>query len=331
MRVLVTGGTGFLGKAIVGRLAARGDAVRVLARGHRATDLPAGVELHRGDVADLSSVGNAAAGCALVVHTAALAGIAGPREDYLRTNLEGTRNVLEACRRHGVPRLVHTSTPSVVFDGTDMEGVDESVPLASRFEAHYPATKAAAEREVLAANGADLATVALRPHLVWGPGDHHLVPRVLARARAGTLRLVGDGRNRVDATYIDNAADAHLLAADRLAPGAPCAGRAYFISNGEPLALGDLLDRILAADGLPPVTRSVSPAVALAAGWLLETAHALLGLSGEPRMTRFLARELATAHWFDISAARRDLGYEPLVSMDEGFARLQAWLREGAA
>ncbi len=331
MRVLVTGGTGFLGRAVVERLVARGDEVRVLARGHRATDLPAGVELHRGDVANLAAVANAAAGCGLVFHTAALAGIAGPREEYVRANVDGTRNVVEACRRRGVPRLVHTSTPSVVFDGSDMEGVDESVPLATRFEAHYPATKAAAERLVLEADGPELATVALRPHLVWGPGDHHLVPRLLARARAGTLALVGDGSKRVDATYIDNAADAHLAAAERLAPGAPCAGRAYFISDGTPLPMRELLGRILAAAGLPPVGRTVSPAAALAAGRVLETIHSLLGRPGEPRMTRFLARELSTAHWFDIGAARRDLGYEPRVGMDEGMARLAAWIRGGGA
>ena len=303
----------------------------MLARGHRATDLPAGVELHRGDVANLAAVANAAAGCGLVFHTAALAGIAGPREEYVRANVDGTRNVVEACRRRGVPRLVHTSTPRVVFDGSDMEGVDESVPLATRFEAHYPATKAAAERLVLEADGPELATVALRPHLVWGPGDHHLVPRLLARARAGTLALVGDGSKRVDATYIDNAADAHLAAAERLAPGAPCAGRAYFISDGTPLPMRELLGRILAAAGLPPVGRTVSPAAALAAGRVLETIHSLLGRPGEPRMTRFLARELSTAHWFDIGAARRDLGYEPRVGMDEGMARLAAWIRGGGA
>jgi 2-alkyl-3-oxoalkanoate reductase len=331
MRVLVTGGTGFLGRAVVARLAARGDQVRVLARGHRGTDLPAGVELHRGDVANLSAVGNAAAGCGLVVHTAALAGISGPREEYVRVNVEGTRNVVEACRRHRVPRLVHTSTPSVVFDGTDMEGVDESVPLATRFEAHYPATKAAAERVVLEANGEGLATVALRPHLVWGPGDHHLVPRLLARARAGRLALVGDGSKKVDATYIDNAADAHIAAAERVAPGAPCAGKAYFISDGAPLPLRVLLDRILAAADLPPVSRSVPPAAAVAAGWVLETLHSLLGRPGEPRMTRFLARELSTAHWFDTAAARRDLGWEPRVGMEEGMARLSAWIRGGGA
>jgi nucleoside-diphosphate-sugar epimerase len=330
-RVLVTGGTGFIGRALVERLIERGDRVVVLARGASGTDLPAGAELHRGDVADMSSVGSAARGCGLVFHVAAKAGIAGPAAAYRRSNVEGTRNVLEACRRHAVPRLVLTSTPAVVFDGRDMEGTDESAPYPARYEAAYPATKAEAERMVLAASGPALATVALRPHLVFGPGDRHLVPRILDRARAGTLALVGDGSNRVDATYVDNAVDAHLAAADRLAPGAPCAGRAYFVSNGEPLPIRDLLARILAAAGLPPPARSVSPRAAWWAGLALEKAHAWLGVRGEPRMTRFLARELSTAHWFDLSAAKRDLGWEPRVRIDEGMERLARWLRGGGA
>ena len=331
MKVLVTGGTGFIGRRLVERLVERGDNVHVLARGESGTDLPAGAELHRGDVADMSSVGSAARVCEVVFHVAAKAGISGPYEAYRRANVEGTRNVLDACRRHGNPRLVFTSTPSVVFDGTSMEGADESAPYPDHFEASYPETKAEAERLVLAANGPELATVALRPHLVWGPGDRHLVPRILARARAGKLALVGDGSNRVDSTFVDNAVDAHLLAAEKAAPGSPAAGRAYFISNGEPLAMRDLLARILAAAGLPPVTRRVSPAFAVAAGIVLEKAHAWLGLDGEPRMTRFVARELSTAHWFDLTAAKRDLGYEPRVSIDEGMRRLAEWLRAGGA
>ncbi len=279
----------------------------------------------------MSSVGSAARGCAVVFHCAAKAGISGPFAEYRRTNVEGTRNVLDACRRHSIPRLVHTSTPSVVFDGRDMEGVDESAPYPGRYEAAYPETKAEGERLVLAANGPDLATTALRPHLVWGPGDRHLVPRILAKARAGKLALVGDGSNRVDSTFVDNAVDAHLAAAERLAPGAPCAGRAYFVSNGEPLPMRDLLGRILAAAGLPPVTRTVSPGKALLAGFVLEKAHAWLGLRGEPAMTRFVARELSTTHWFDLTAARRDLGWEPKVSIDEGMVRLGAWLKAGGA
>ena len=328
MKVLVTGGTGFLGRALVERLVARGDSVLVLARRVPGERVPDGAELHQGDVSVPGTIAALARGCGVVFHCAAKAGISGSLEEYRVANVEGTRNAIEGCRRHGVPRLVHTSTPSVVFDGKDMEGADESVPYPAAHESAYAETKAEAERLVLAANSPDLATIALRPHLIWGPGDRHLVPRILERARAGTLALVGDGSNRVDHTFIDNAVDAHLLAERRVAYGAPCAGKAFFISNGEPIALKALLDRILAAAGLPPVEKRVSPGTAVALGFLFEKAHAWLGRSGEPRMTRWLARELSTAHWFDLKAARRDLGYEPRVGIAEGMERLATALRD---
>jgi nucleoside-diphosphate-sugar epimerase len=182
-----------------------------------------------------------------------------------------------------------------------------------------------AERTVLAANDSELATVVLRPHLIWGPEDNHLVPEIVARQRAGVLRLVGTGANRVDSVYIDNAADAHILACDRLEPGSACAGRAYFISNGEPVPVAELINGFLAAAGLDPVQRSVPFWFAYIVGGFMEAGYALLRLQGEPRMTRFVARHLFTAHWYDISAARRDLGYEPTVSLHEGFKRLRAW------
>ena len=236
MNALVTGGGGFLGGAIVRRLRARGDEVRSLSRGrYPALRRPRRQQI-QGDVADAGAVDAAVAGCDVVFHVAAKAGVWGRYAEYHRANVVGTENVLAACRRHGVRRLVYTSSPSVVFDGRDMEGVDESVPYPAHYEAHYPQTKAEAERLVLAANGPDLATVALRPHLIWGPGDNHLVPRILARGRAGRLRRIGRANKLIDSIYIDNAADAHLLAADRLAPGSPVAGKAYFISNGEPIA-----------------------------------------------------------------------------------------------
>jgi nucleoside-diphosphate-sugar epimerase len=327
VRALVTGGGGFLGGAIVRRLVARDDEVRSLTRG-RYPDLDAlGVRTVRGDLADQAVVSDAVAGVDVVFHVAARAGISGRRTDYVATNVVGTRNVVAACRAHGVTRLVHTSTPSVVHAGRDVAGVDESAPYATRFDAPYPATKAQAERVVLAANDASLATVALRPHLIWGPGDTQLVPRIVERARRGRLRLVGDGRALVDSTYIDNAVDAHLLAAAALTPGAPCAGRPYFISQGEPLPLRDLVSRILAAAGLPPVTVSVPFPVAYAGGAAVELAWWAARRQGDPPMTRFLARQLATAHWFDISAARRDLGYQPAVSIDEGMLALARELR----
>lgn len=328
-RALVTGAGGFLGGAVARRLLDRGWAVRSLARGSYPRLEAAGVECHRGDLGDADVVDLAVRGCDVVFHVAAKAGAWGPEREYHAANVLGTRHVLDACRRHGVRRLVHTSSPSVVHAGSDIRGGDESMPYAEVYDAPYPRTKATAEREVLAANGADLATVALRPHLIWGPGDTQLVPRIVARARAGRLRLVGDGSNLVDSVYVDNAAEAHLLSADRLSPGAACAGRAYFITNGEPLPVRDLVNGIVTAAGLPAVRRSIPAGVAVAVGAVLEMVHRVVRPEVEPMMTRFLARHLSTDHWFDISAARRDLGYEPTVSLEEGFRRLRAWFESG--
>lgn len=325
MRALVTGGGGFLGGAIVRQLLARGDSVRSIARGDYPELRDLGVETLRGDLADPGAASLAVEGVDVVFHVAARAGLWGPRAEFVRANVEATRRVVDACRLHGVGKLVFTSSPSVVHGGGDVEGGDESLPYPDHYDAAYPETKAEAERIVLASNGPDLATVALRPHLIWGPGDNHLIPRIVARARAGQLRRIGRRPNLVDSIYVDNAAEAHLLAADRLAPGSAPAGRAYFLSQGDPRPLWDLINGILGAAGLPPVTRSIPPGLAFAAGGMMELVHAALRLPGEPRMTRFLARQLSTAHWFRIDAARRDLGYEPKVSIEEGLRRLAGW------
>ena len=328
VKVLVTGGGGFLGLAIVEQLLARGDQVRSLTRGACTGLAELGVEVLCGDLTDAQAVGRACAGCEVVFHVAAKAGIWGRYAAYYEPNVRGTENVLAACREHGVQQLVYTSSPSVVFDGRPMEGVDESAPYPQKPQSHYSATKALAEQAVLAANGETLRTLALRPHLIWGPRDNHIVPRIVSQARAGTLRRVGDGTNKVDTTYIDNAASAHVLAADALETNPCVAGRPFFISQGEPMALWEIINGILAAAGLPPVTRSVPQTVAWSAGAILEGAYQLLRLEGEPRMTRFVARELATAHWFDITAARQELGYEPAISTKEGLQRLGAWFQE---
>lgn len=328
MKALVTGGGGFLGGAIVRQLVGRGAIVRSYSRGNYPELAHLGVEQVRGDLTDLTAITRAADGCDIVFHVAAKAGIWGSFQEYYRANVTGSENVVAACRANGIGRLVYTSSPSVVFDGRDVEGGDETLPYPPHFEAPYPHTKALAEQLVLAANGPALATASLRPHLIWGPGDNHLVPRIVAKARAGKLRRIGNRPCLVDTVYIDNAAAAHLLAADRLEPGTAVAGKAYFISNGEPLPLWEMVNRILAAAGLPPVIRSVPPGVAYAAGaaceWLWRTLH----LGGEPPMTRFVARELATAHWFDIGAAKRDFGYVPKITITEGLARLKESLAE---
>jgi len=327
VKILVTGGGGFLGSAIARKLVARGDAVRVLARGEYPALTELGVETMRGDISNYRAVEAAVNGCGAVIHTAAKAGVWGPYLDYYDTNFIGTQNVLNACRRQEIPKLVYTSTPSVAFAGRDQNGTDESEPYPKKFLAHYPKTKAMAEQLVLAANGPNVSTVALRPHLLWGPNDTQLVPRIIERARAGKLRIVGNGEQKVDATYIENAADAHLLALDRIGPEAACAGKAYYISNGEPMPIGEIINRILDAAELPPAKHHVSPGLAYTAGRLMEWGYRLLRLEDEPPMTRFVARQLATAHWYDISAARAELGYEPRVTMEEGFQRLRDSLR----
>jgi nucleoside-diphosphate-sugar epimerase len=327
VKALVTGAGGFLGREIVESLLAKGFSVRSFSRGDYPELRALGVELARGDLADSRAVLEACSGCDLVFHVAAKADLWGKYEDFHRTNVIGAANVVSACRKLGISRLVYTSSPSVIFDGRDMEGVDESVPYPRRHKAYYPATKATAERLVLQANSRELATVALRPHLIWGPRDTHLTPGILERGRRGKIRRLGKRSKLVDFTYVTNAAEAHTLAADRLAPGSPVAGRAYFITNGEPVALWDFINRLLAAGGVAPARQTVSPHLAYAAGALSELVWRSLRLSTEPPMTRFLAEELTTAHWFSIDAARRDLGYQPRVSLEEGLERLRAWLR----
>lgn len=331
MRALVTGGAGFLGSGICRALRARGDDVVALQRSPAPALKRLGVDVRCGDLGDEQAVLDAAAHCDIIFHVAAKAGHWGAYADYFRANVSGTRHVLAACQKHAITRLVHTSTPSVVHRGGDLEGVDERMPYARRFLAHYPATKAIAEREVLAANGPALATVALRPHLIWGPGDNHLLPRIVERARVGRLRFIGKRGKRIDTTYIDNAVAAHLLAADALQPGAALAGQAYFISNGEPLATEDMINRLLDCAGLPPVHARVPFALAYAVGGLLELVYGTLRLKGEPIMTRFVADHLSTAHWYDISAAQRDFGYQPQVSMEQGFAELRKALWHAGA
>lgn len=331
MSTLVTGGTGFLGRRLVERLLAEGRTVTVLARRADPGLAARGVRFVCASLDDTAAVAAACAGMETVFHTAAKVGVWGRYADFHRTNVLGTRALLEGCRAHGTRLFVHTSTPSVVYNGRDLADADESLPLTTSCPSPYPLTKAIAEREVLAANSPSLRTVALRPHLIWGIGDPHLVPRVLGRARAGRLRIVGSGENRVDLVHVDNAVDAHLLAeaALRRSPGSGSApaGRAYFITNGEPVRLWDWINQLLTGVGEPPVTRRVPLGVATAAGALCETAWRIFPFQGEPPMTRFIAAELAHDHWFNLAAARRDLGYQPKISMAAGTAALIAALQ----
>ena len=322
---LVTGGTGFLGRRLVDRLLAQGRPVTVLGR-TPAQDLEArGVRFVRASLDDEAAVRAACRGMGTVFHVAAKVGVWGRYDDFFRANVLGTRAIITGCREHGVARLVYTSTPSVVYNGRDLAGADESLPLTTDCPSPYPLTKAIAEREVLAANSVALCTVALRPHLIWGAGDPHLVPRVLARARAGRLRIIGSGANRVDMVHVENAVDAHLAVENALSGAA--SGRAYFITNGEPVVLWDWINGLLKALGEPPVTKRISLGAAAAVGAVCEATWRVLPLKGEPPMTRFVAAELAKDHWFSIEAARRDLGYMPRVSMAEGTADLVVALK----
>jgi len=323
--VLVTGGGGFLGGAIVGMMLEKGARVRSFSRRFYPRLDALGVEQVLGDIRDRNAVSTACEGIDVVFHAAAKAGGWGNLKDYFDINVTGTENIIAACRHHRVSRLIYTSSPSVVFDRKDKIGIDESAPYASTFQTHYPATKARAEQAIRKAGQEGLPTISLRPHLIWGPGDNHLVPRILKRAKR--LRRIGDGSNLVDTTYIDNAAFAHVLAARELKENHTLSGKVYFISQGEPVPLWEMVDDILRAAGKNPVKGRVSPTAAWMAGALLEGIYKLFKLPDEPFMTRFGATELSTSHWFDISAARRDLGYEPRISTEEGLKRLARWLK----
>jgi nucleoside-diphosphate-sugar epimerase len=330
MHALVTGGGGFLGRAIVEQLLARGDRVRNFSRSAYPELAALGVEVIHGDITDRNAIARACNGVDCVFHVAALSGVGVNWEPFEQTNVRGTENVIAACLKQGVRRLVYTSSPSVVFAGEDQCGVDESAPFdfawMEQNAAHYSRSKALAEQTVLSANGRAMATCALRPHLLWGPRDNHLIPRLIERARSGKLRRVGDGANLVDITFVDNAAAAHLQAVDALAAIPRVAGRAYFISQGQPLNCWQWVDEVLAIAELPPVKKSISLKRALQLGAVCEHLHRWLRRSGEPRMTRFLAAQLAKSHWYNISAARRDLGYQPRVTTSEGMSRLAEWL-----
>lgn len=323
MRALVTGGGGFLGLYITEQLAARGDKVRVLCRGQYPRLEELEVETIRGDVRDADTVRRACQGMDAVFHTAAVPGIWGPWEHYHGINTVGTQNVLDACLAENVRKLIYTSSPSVIYDGLDHLGIDESHPYPAAYLCHYPHSKALAERAVLAANGTNgLTTAALRPHLIWGPRDNHLIPRLIDRARSGRLRRVGAGNNLISMSYVENAAAAHLQAADRLEPGSAVAGQAYFINEPDPVNLWNWVDEILAATGEPPLRKRISAGLAYGIGAACEAVYSTLRLKSEPPMTRFLALQLGGSHYYSVGKAQRDFDYHSIVSVNEGMRRM---------
>ncbi|MCA9137039.1 MAG: NAD-dependent epimerase/dehydratase family protein [Planctomycetales bacterium] len=325
MRVLVTGPAGFLGGEIVKQLLDRGDHVVGVSRGDYPKLAEAGVDFHRGDLSDSDFTDRVIRDVDAVVHTAAVAGVWGAFESFYRVNTQATLNVINSCRAAGIETLVFTSSPSVTFDGQHQRGIDESAPYPTNWLCAYPQTKALAEQAVLAAHQTgSLNTCALRPHLIWGADDPHLLARVVDRARSGRLKIVGDGSNLVDTVHVTNAAAAHLDALDALTRDPETAGgRAYFISQDEPVNCWEWIATICQAAGVAAPSRRVSFRLAYAVGAGLETFYRVTRRADEPPMTRFVAAQLAKDHYFDTTAARERLGYKVRISMDQGIEDLR--------
>ena len=321
MRALVTGGGGFLGSGIVRGLLNDGCDVSVIGRKAYA-HLPRSVKILKGDIRDIGFVNKSLENMDVLFHAAAIPGIWGPAEEFYGINVQGTENIIKACRNNQVRKLVFTSSPSVVFGQSSLEGVDESTPYPEEYLCEYSRTKALAEKIILKANDSNLSTVAIRPHLIWGPGDPHLVPRILEKAEKNRLVKVGEGKNLVDIIYIENAVSAHLKACEALTPDGNVAGKTYFVSDGEPVNLWDWINQLLKRAGKPMVSRKISYQNAMRLGALMESTYGFLRIKNEPPMTRFLASQLATSHYFNISRAKNDFGYQPLVSPGEGMDRL---------
>ncbi len=326
-KALVTGGGGFVGKAIVKRLASSGVETRVIGRNNYPDLEAAGVECIVGSITDPAAMARAVEGVEVVFHVAALAGIWGPWKDYYSTNVLGTSSVLSACKNAKVPSLVYTSTPSVVFNREDIEEGSEDLEYASRFLCHYAKSKVIAEKMVLQAASTQLKTCAIRPHLIWGPGDPHLLPRILESGRQGLLKRVGTGHNFVDISYIDNVAEAHILAAKNLQTSGSANGNAYFIGQDKPVNLWNWIDDLFIRMGVDTIEKSVPFTTAYKVGWILEKIYLLLRIQQEPRMTRFLAEQLAKSHYFSKDRARKDLSYKEIVSTEEGLRRTVEWLK----
>ena len=365
MKALVTGGSGFLGRYLVERLLADNVEVRTFCRRASEPLRQLGVEQVLGDLRSFEDVARAVAGCDAVFHVAAFPSVVMDPRPYYETNILGARNVVAACLAKKARRLVYTSTQCVANTIESQEGVDESTPYAPQFLAWYQMTKAIAEQFVRAANyapwtddydfgGLDLSptrfrslntrftitqperdparedalmTVALRPHLIWGPRDRHLIPRLIQRARAGKLARVGDGTNRLATIYVANCADAHKLACDALVPCGPAPGSVYYVSQPEPINCWKWIDDLLALVDEPPVKKSISFQTAWRLGIVLEKIYSILRIKSEPTMTRFLATQFAKSYWFDTSRAQRELGFQPKISTQEGMRLLGEDLR----
>ncbi|NOX35806.1 MAG: NAD-dependent epimerase/dehydratase family protein [Deltaproteobacteria bacterium] len=321
--VLVTGGGGFLGKAIVKKLIKKKISITSFSRSFYPDLESMGVMQVQGDLTDKKAVAKAFKNTDAVFHVAAKPGIWGPFEEFFRANVLATQNVISACLENKIKQLIYTSSPSVIFDEFDMENIDETAPYPGRYLAPYPETKAMAEKLVKHASKKGLNSIIIRPHLIWGPGDNHLVPGIIKRAKK--LKRVGRKDDLVDTIYVDNAADAHILAFQKLLEDPSLSGNIYFVSQDEPVSKWQMANAFLDAAGLPPVQGHVSARTAYIAGSIFEFVYKVFNIKKEPPMTRFAAKELATSHWFDISRAKKDLGYYPKVSTKEGLQKLKEW------
>ncbi|PPF63119.1 nucleoside-diphosphate sugar epimerase [Clavibacter michiganensis] len=316
MRVLVTGASGFLGGAVAREIAAAGHEVRTFQR--RPSGV-VGVDDALGSLTSPADVARAVEGVDAVVHLAAKVSLAGDPAEFAAVNVEGTRTLIAAMRDGGVGRLVFVSSPSVAHAGASIVGDDAQPADPQNARGEYARTKALAEQLALRADSESLRVVAVRPHLVWGPGDTQLIERIVERARAGRLPLLDRGAALIDTTYIDNAASAIAAALQRVDE---VHGNAYVITNGEPRPVAELLAGICAAAGVPAPAWSVPAGVARAAGSAIEAVWRVKPGADEPPMTRFLAEQLSTAHWFDQRRTRAELQWQPAVSLDEGLRRL---------
>lgn len=329
MNVLVTGGGGFMGMALIKRLISEGHKVTSYSRREYPLHWALGVSSIQADLGDMEAIEKACKNRDVVFHLAAKVGIWGSYDAYYSSNVTGTLNVIKACRKQGVKRIIFTSSSSVVFDGSDLDGIDESYPYPEKHGSHYAATKAMAERLIIEANSDTLKTISLRPHLVWGPYDAHIIPGILKRASSGRLRRIGDKEHFIDTTYIDNMTDALLLAVDALDSKPEAAGRNFFITNGEPARVWDFVNSIIQIAGHEPVKKKIPERAAMFAAGIAEWSHRVFKAKSEPFMTRFAIKELCTNHWFDISSAKEILGYNPRVSYAEGFKNLKDYLKIG--
>ena len=276
------------------------------------------------DICNTDAVALAAKGCDAIIHGAARVGVVGSQKEFYDTNVHGTENILRAAEQQSISRLVFVSTPSVAHTGASLVGAPAGQAEIGRSRSYYAESKAIAERTVLNARNSQLAVVAIRPHLVWGPGDTQLVGRIVERAKSGRLAVVGTGNALVDSTYIDNAISAHIAALDALHIGSACDGKAYVVSNGEPRTVNELMRSMCESAGVPFEPRHLSLTLGIRLGSLVERLWPLMQ-SSEPPITRFIAEQLGTAHWFDQRVVHNDLKWAPSVTLDEGFKQLTQW------